>query len=50
MIPRFLNEFYQKNNLRPFECTFMIYVHVLALFGITYLSFRFDKALEVRIY
>ena len=34
MIPKFLKKFYEKHNLRPVECTWLIYVHILGFFGL----------------
>ena len=36
MVPSFIEKFYQKHNLRPFETTWLLYVHVLAIIGLIY--------------
>ena len=49
MLPPFLKNFYQKHNLRPVECTWLIYVHILGLSGILYSVFRYDILHQVLI-
>jgi stearoyl-CoA desaturase (delta-9 desaturase) len=44
MIPKALTSFYKKHNLRPFECTWLLYVHLLGLAGIAYFVANFEKA------
>lgn len=44
MIPTFLDNFYQKHNLRPFESTWLLYVHIIALIGLLYFVTHFNTA------
>jgi stearoyl-CoA desaturase (delta-9 desaturase) len=50
MIPAFLNNFFTKHNLRPFEFTWLLYVHVLGLIGFVYFLTHFDKTKSVLPY
>lgn len=45
-----MRQFFEKHNLRPFQSSFLIYVHVLAVAAIIYLITHSDKILSVLPY
>lgn len=47
-IPQFVKDIYKRNNLRPFESTWLIYVHILGLIGLLYALYRYDIAPKVQ--
>jgi len=47
MIPTFLQSYFQKHNLRPFESAWLLYAHSLAFIGLLYTLFFAEKPLQV---